>query len=142
MRRQQGFTLIEIMVVVIIIGLLAGLVGTTVISRLETARVDAAKTDLRTIEMALRMYRADNFGYPTTEMGLLALVEEPFGSDAPNWNADGYLDDDKVPVDPWGIEYQYLSPGPDGSDYELYSLGADRRPGGDEAGADISASDL
>ena len=142
MRHQRGFTLVEIMVVVIIIGLLAGLVGTTVISRLETARVDAAKTDLRTIEMALRMYRVDNFGYPTTEMGLLALVEEPVSASVPNWNSAGYLDDDEVPVDPWGTEYQYLSPGLDGSDYDLYSLGADGKPGGDEAGADISASDL
>ncbi len=142
MRHLRGFTLVEIMVVVIIIGLLAGLVGTTVISRLEVARVDAAKTDLRTIEMALRMYRVDNFGYPTTEMGLLALVEEPVSASVPNWNSAGYLDDDEVPVDPWGTEYQYLSPGLDGSDYDLYSLGADGKPGGDEAAADISASDL
>ncbi len=142
MKNQTGFTLIEIMVVVIIIGILSAVVTPMVVNRLEQARIEAAKAELRTIEAALKMYRVDNFGYPTTEMGLLALVEEPLGPDAPNWDPDGYLDDDKVPTDPWGTEFQYLSPGPDGSDYYVYTFGADRQPGGDGAKADISTSDL
>lgn len=139
---QTGFTLIEIMVVVIIIGILSAMVAPVVVGRLENARIEAAMVELRTIEGALKMYRVDNFGYPTTELGLLALVEKPLGSDGLNWNDDGYLDDDKVPIDPWGMEFQYLSPGPDGSDYYAYSFGADRQPGGDGAKADISTSDL
>ena len=139
---QRGFTLIEIMVVVIIIGILSAVVTPIVVDRLVQARIESAKAELRTIEAALKMYRVDNFDYPTTELGLIALIEKPVGSDAPNWNAAGYLDDDKVPLDPWGTEYQYLSPGPDGSDYYVYTFGADRQPGGDGAKADISTSDL
>ena len=142
MRKTSGSTLIEIMVVVIIIGVLSAIVAPTVLGRLEQARVEAAKAELKTIEGALKMYRVDNFSYPTTEAGLRALVERPLETDAPNWNADGYLGDDAVPIDPWGAEYQYLSPGPDGSKYYVYTFGADRQPGGDGPEADISTSDL
>lgn len=142
MRTQEGFTLIEIMVVVIIIGILSAIVAPKVVGRLEDARIEAAKAELRIIGSALKMYRVDNFAYPTTEMGLLALVEKPLGPEAVNWNTAGYLDDNKVPSDPWGIEFQYLTPGPDGSDYFVYSFGADRQPGGERENADISTSDL
>ena len=142
MNEQLGFTLIEIMVVVIIIGVLSAIVAPAVVGRIEDARIDAAKAELRIIESALKMYRVDNFGYPSLEEGLLALVEEPPGVNAPNWNREGYLDDEEVPHDPWGTEYQYLSPGPDGSDYYVYSFGADRAPGGAGPDADISTSDL
>ena len=142
MARQSGFTLIEIMVVVIIIGVLSAIVAPAVIGRIEDARIEAAKAELRIIESGLKMYRVDNFGYPSSELGLSALVEEPLGTIAPNWNREGYIDDDEVPHDPWGTEYQYLMPGPDGSDYYVYSFGADRMPGGEGADADISTSDL
>jgi general secretion pathway protein G len=142
MTKQSGFTLIEIMVVVIIIGMLAAIVTPKVVGRLEDARIESAKANMRTIEMAVRFYRVDNFSYPTSEMGLAALVEEPTGADAPNWRSGGYLEDERVPLDPWGQEFLYLSPGPDGSDYYVYTLGADKRPGGDGANADLSTSDL
>jgi len=140
MTRQAGFTLIEVMVVVIIIGILSAIVAPTVVSRLEDARTEAVLSELRTIEGALKMFRVDNFAYPTTEMGLRALVERPLGAEAPNWNSEGYLDDTDVPRDPWGTEFQYLSPAPDGGDFYLYSFGADRKPGGEGAGADLTAS--
>ena len=142
MPRQSGFTLIEIMVVVIIIGVLSAIVAPAVIGRIEDTRVEVVKVDLRTIASALKMYRVDNFGYPSNESGLLALIEDPRDTSAPNWNREGYLDDDEVPRDPWGTEYQYLNPGPDGSDFYVYSLGADRAPGGEDADADISTSEL
>ena len=142
MTKQDGFTLIEIMVVVIIIGMLAAIVAPKVVDRLEDARIESARANLRTIETALKFYRVDNFSYPTAEMGLIALVEEPLAADVANWRTGGYLDDDDVPLDPWGQEFLYLSPGPDGSDYYVYTLGADRRPGGDGANADMSTSDL
>ena len=110
--------------------------------KIDWARVEAAKMNLQTFDGALRFYRVDNFAYPTTEMGLVALVEEPMRSDAPNWKAGGYLDDNKIPLDPWGQEYQYMSPGLDGSDYVISSFGADRQPGGEGVAADISTSDL
>lgn len=142
MANQSGFTLIEIMVVVIIIGVLSAIVAPVVVGRIEDARVEATKVELGTISAALKMYRVDNFNYPNSQLGLLALVENPNDPSAPNWNRRGYLDDDEVPRDPWGSEYQYLNPGPDGSDYYLYSLGADRLPGGEGPDADISTSDL
>jgi len=142
MARQSGFTLIEIMVVVIIIGVLSAIVAPVVVGRIEDARVEVVKVDLRTIAAALKIYRVDNFGYPSSEIGLSALVEKPYDNSAPNWNREGYLDDDEAPRDPWGTEYQYLKPGPDGSDYYVYSFGADRMPGGEGADADISTSDL
>ena len=142
MKNQKGFTLIEIMVVVIIIGVLSAIVAPTVVTKLEDARIEAAKADIRIIATALKFYRVDNFSYPTTEMGLEALVQKPSVVDAPNWKAGGYLDDSEVPTDPWGQEYLYLSPGPDGSEYYVYSLGPDRRPGGDGNDADLTSSDL
>lgn len=140
MKKQSGFTLIEIMVVMVILGLLVAVVGPQILGRGEEARIGVAKTQLRNISSALDLYKLDNFSYPSTDQGLEALVSKPSGSpEAKNWNKNGYLP--SVPKDPWGVEYQYISPGSAGP-YDLYSLGADQREGGDEEGADISINDL
>lgn len=137
--RQRGFTLIEIMVVVVIVGILAALVVPQVMGRPDQAKVTVARGDLKTIASALDMYRLDNHVYPDTQQGLAALVERPAGSDLPNWNPDGYLR--RLPLDPWGRPYLYLSPGADGA-YDLYTLGADGREGGDGPDADLDLRDL
>ena len=137
---QQGFTLIEIMVVMVILGLLVAVVAPNILGRGEEARIGVAKTQLRNVSNALDLYKLDNFNYPSTEQGLDALVSEPSGSpDAKNWNKDGYLP--SLPLDPWENEFQYVSPGSEGP-YDLYSFGADGKDGGDEDGADISIYDL
>lgn len=139
-RPMKGFTLIEVMVVVIILGILAAIVVPRIMDRPDVARVTKAKQDIRALESALNLYRLDNYDYPTTDQGLEALVEEPTGSRAPkNWKAGGYLD--RLPLDPWGNEYQFLSPGTRG-EVDIYSLGADGRPGGDGVDADIGNWDL
>ena len=130
-QRQSGFTLIEIIVVVVIISMLAALVAPKFLGRVDDARVAAAKSDVQSISAALALYRLDNFNYPSTSQGLQALVANP--GNAKNWK--GYLD--KVPNDPWGNEYQYLSPGQKASDYDLWSNGSDGAQGGTETGADI-----
>ncbi len=135
-RSQSGFTLIEIMVVVVILGILAALVVPQVMNRPDQAKVTVAKGDIKAIGAALDMYKLDNFAYPSTQQGLEALVSRPSGNPpAKNWNRDGYLK--KLPVDPWGNPYQYLSPGSKGS-YDLYSLGADGKEGGSDNDADIA----
>ncbi|MCY1210838.1 Type II secretion system protein G [compost metagenome] len=135
-RSQSGFTLIEIMVVVVILGILAALVVPQVMNRPDQAKVTVAKGDIKAIGAALDMYKLDNFAYPSTQQGLEALVSRPSGNPpAKNWNKDGYLK--KLPVDPWGNPYQYLSPGSKGA-YDLYSLGADGKEGGSDNDADIS----
>lgn len=137
--RQSGFTLIEIMVVMVILGLLVAVVAPNILGRGEEARIGVAKTQIRNISNALDMYKLDNFSYPSTEQGLEALVSKPSGSpEAKNWNKDGYLP--SVPVDPWKTEYQYVSPGSEGP-YDLYSFGADGREGGSDGGEDISNHD-
>lgn len=137
-QHQRGFTLIEIMVVVVIIGILIGLVAPQILGRVDESRVTAARADINTLEQALEMYRLDNFQYPTTEQGLEALVAKPSGNPEPkNWNPEGYLKKGSLPVDPWGNPYQYFSPGDDNRPYDLYSLGADGREGGDGYDADI-----
>jgi len=136
--QARGFTLIEIMVVVVIIGILIGLVAPNILGRVDKARVTAAKADIATLEQALEMYRLDNHNYPSTDQGLDALVNKPSGDPEPrNWNPEGYLKKKTVPLDPWGRAYQYVSPGPDGRPYDLYSLGADGREGGEGYDADI-----
>ncbi len=130
-----GFTLIEIMVVVVILGLLAAVVIPKVMSRPDEARMVAAKADIAAISQALKLYRLDNTMYPTSEQGLLALVQKPTTSPQPNnWKTGGYLD--RVPKDPWGREYQYLSPGTRG-EIDVFSLGSDGQSGGEGNGADI-----
>ena len=139
-RRQAGFTLIEIMVVVVILGILAALVVPQVMNRPDQAKVTVAKGDIKAIGAALDMYKLDNFSYPSTQQGLDALAQKPGGNPPPrNWNADGYLK--RVPKDPWGNDYQYLSPGAKGP-YDLYSLGADGKQGGTDLNADIGNWDL
>jgi len=132
---QQGFTLIEIMVVVVILGVLAALVAPNILGRTGDARITAAKSDINSIGNALDLYKLDNHSYPSTDQGLEALVSKPSGFPEPaNWNPDGYLK--TLPTDPWGNEYLYLSPGQNGG-YDLYSLGADKREGGEGENADV-----
>ncbi|NKQ09298.1 type II secretion system major pseudopilin GspG [Pseudomonas sp. SST3] len=139
-RKQRGFTLIEIMVVVVILGILAALVVPQVMNRPDQAKVTVAKGDIKAISAALDMYKLDNYSYPSTQQGLDALVEKPGGNPQPkNWNRDGYLK--RVPKDPWGNEYQYLSPGTQGQ-FDLYSYGADGKQGGSDLNADIGNWDL
>ena len=138
--RARGFTLIEIMVVIVILGVLAALVVPSVLSRTDDARIVAAKTDLGAIRQALKLYRLDNQRYPTTEQGLTALATKPSESPVPpNWKPGGYLE--KVPLDPWGRAYQYLNPGLK-SDVDVFTYGADGAPGGTGADADIGSWDL
>jgi general secretion pathway protein G len=134
--RQAGFTLIEIMVVVIIIGLLASVAVPTVIDKLDQARVEKAKADFKSLQTALKLYRIDNFVYPTSEQGLKALVAKPSLAPVPrNWKTNGYLD--QLQVDPWGRDYLYMSPG-EGHEYDIYTLGADGVSGGEGTAADLS----
>ncbi len=128
----RGFTLIEVMVVVVILGILAAIVVPKVMSRPEDARLVKARQDIRALESALDMYKLDNFAYPSTDQGLDALVKQPSGSpEAKHWRAGGYIK--QLPEDPWGDPYQYLRPGTHG-EFDLYSLGPDRQPSDDDIG--------
>lgn len=133
--RQRGFTLIEIMVVVVIIGILAALIAPNIIGRDDQARVAAVKSDLQSISQALDMFKMDNFRYPATEPGLGALVTQP--AEARNWPQGGYLK--SQPIDPWGNAYVYVSPGVAGP-FDLKSLGADGQEGGEGYDADIDVN--
>ncbi len=132
--RQRGFTLIEIMVVVIIIGILAAIVAPNVIGRVDDAQITKAVAEISNIENALKFYRLDNFAYPTTEQGIEALVTKPNDPNVRNWKTGGYLD--RLPKDPWGNPYLYLNPGING-EIDIYTLGRDRRPDGEGIDADI-----
>jgi general secretion pathway protein G len=134
--RARGFTLIEIMVVVIIIGLLAAVIVPQVVGRVDEARVNKAKQDLQSIETALTMYRLDNFKYPTTDQGLRALVQQPSDPSIRNWRPGGYLQRGGS-KDPWGNDYQYVYPGTRGREYDLFTFGADGQTGGEGIDADI-----
>lgn len=138
-RRAAGFTLIEVLVVVLIIGILAAIVGPRVIGKTEEARRTRVVADLKSIETALDLYKLDNGVYPSTEQGLQALVTKPtVGSIPANWKDGGYLS--RVPADAWGQPYAYAHPGTR-SEYDLFSLGADGQPGGEGANADIYANE-
>ena len=138
--RARGFTLLEVMVVVVILGILAMLVVPRIISRPEEARVAAARQDVATVMQALNLYRLDNQRYPSTEQGLQALVAAPTTAPlAPDWSRGGYLD--RLPTDPWGQPLRYLSPGLHG-EIDVFSLGADGQPGGEGHDADIGSWQL
>ena len=132
--QQRGFTLIEIMVVVIIIGILAAIVAPNVIGRVDDAQIEKAKADIRNLETAMSFFRLDNFAYPTTEQGLDALVTEPNDPNIRNWKDGGYMP--RLPDDPWGRPYLYLNPGQN-AEIDIYTLGADGNPGGEGINADI-----
>jgi general secretion pathway protein G len=133
-RREHGFTLLEIMVVVVIIGLLAAVVVPQFMGRVDDARVAKAKQDIQALETGLTMYKLDNFNYPTGEEGLKALVEKPNDPNVKNWRAGGYLK--RLPKDPWGNDYQYQYPGTHG-EVDISSFGADGQAGGEGVNADI-----
>ncbi|HAO33644.1 MAG TPA: type II secretion system major pseudopilin GspG [Candidatus Competibacter sp.] len=130
--RQRGFTLIEVMVVVVILSILAAVVVPRIMDNPDKARVVKAKQDIRVIKNQLDLYRLHNFRYPTTEQGLEALVQKP--ADAQRWQEGGYLD--RLPKDPWNKPYQYLNPGQH-AQIDIYSLGADGQAGGEGVDADI-----
>jgi len=133
-RWQRGFTLIEIMVVVVILGLLAAVVVTQTVGKIDDARIAKARQDIRELETALTLYRLDNFRYPTTDQGLDALVKRPADPALVHWKDGGYVR--RMSKDPWDRPYVYESPGAHG-DFDLYSLGADGQPGGEKNDADI-----
>lgn len=135
---DKGFTLIELMVVIVILGILAGLIVPKIMGRPEEARRMKARVQIESIETALKLYKLDNGVYPSTEQGLQALVELPSVGQLPRkWREGGYLEKGKVPEDPWGNQYVYLSPGLHG-DFDLMSYGTDGEPGGEGAEADIN----
>lgn len=135
-RQQAGFSLIEILVVMVIIGILVSLVAPSVLNRVDDARLQKVEADFKAIESALSIYNLDNFTYPSTDQGLQALVSKPDGQpEARNWKKGGYLKE--MPLDPWGREYLYLSPGEDGREFDLYTLGADGVSGGEDQNADM-----
>ena len=138
-RNPGGFTLIEVLVVVAILGILAAIVVPRIMDRPDEAKRVAAKSDIAVIVNALKMYRLDNGFYPSTEQGLGALVQKPGTAPVPNnWKAGGYLDRPIVPKDPWGTEYQYLNPGVK-AEIDVFSLGADHARGGEGNAADIGS---
>ena len=139
-KRQSGFTLIEIMVVVVILAVLGALVVPKILENVDKARVTRAQSDIRAIQTALDLYRLDNFKYPTTEQGLQALVKQPADPTITNYRSGGYLP--SLPKDPWNNVYLYASPGADGRDYDITTYGRDGKPGGEGYDADISTTTL
>lgn len=134
-KNARGFTLIEVMIVVVILGILAAVVVPNVMDRPDEAKISAAKQDIAQITQALKLYRLDNGNYPTTDQGLQALVVKPTTNPVPaNWKSGGYLN--RLPKDPWGSDYQFLNPGVKG-EIDVFSLGADKTPGGEGKNADI-----
>jgi general secretion pathway protein G len=139
-RLSAGFTLIEVMVVVVILSILAAIVVPRIMDRPDEARIVKAKQDIRALEAALNLYKLDNYTYPTTEQGLEALIQTPTSPPEPkNWKPGGYVD--RLPKDPWGNDYQYLSPGQNGA-VDIYSLGADGQPGGEGPSGDVANWEL
>ena len=136
--REDGFTLVELMVVIVIIGLLATIVIINVLPNLGKANTGKARTDIATLEQALEYYRLDNMSYPRTEQGLKALVSAPAGLAQPGrYNKAGYIK--KLPNDPWGAPYEFAAPGTHGGPFDIFSLGADGQPGGEGENADIGS---
>jgi general secretion pathway protein G len=142
LRGNSGFSLIELMVVVIILGILAMYIGPKLMGRTEQAKEVQARVQIEGLETALKLYKLDNGVYPTTEQGLQALVESPDAENVlQNWRKGGYLEKGKVPKDPWGNEFIYLSPGIQG-DYDITSYGADGVPGGEDENKDINSWEI
>jgi len=140
--QRKGFTLIEIMVVVVIIGILLAIVAPRLIGRTDDARVVKAKAQIKNFETALKLFKMDNAFYPSTEQGLEALVTEPASGKIPrNYQKGGYLEKKKITLDPWGNQYVYISPGLQG-DFDIISYGADGQPGGEEYDTDITNWDI
>lgn len=133
--RAAGFTLIEIMVVVVILGILAALVLPNVMGRIGQAQGTKVKSDIMGYETALSLFKLDNFRYPTTDQGLDALVKQPADPSIRNWKEGGYIK--SLKKDPWGYAYQYVYPGTHGTEYDIFTLGADGQPGGDGENADV-----
>ncbi len=141
-RDSRGFTLIEIMVVIIILGILAVYIGPKIMGRPGQAKQVKAQVDISALETALKLYKLDNGGYPATEQGLIALIEKPETGNVPKkWKEGGYLEKGKVPKDPWGNDFVYLSPGVHG-DYDIISYGADGVPGGEGEDKDINSWEI
>jgi len=137
MLRISGFTLIELMVVIVILGILAAIIVPNIISRTDEAKVTEVKVQINNLETALKLYKLDNGQYPSTEQGIEALVEKPSTGIIPkNWREGGYLEKRRVPLDPWGNRYAYISPGLH-SDYDIISYGADGIKGGEKFDKDI-----
>jgi general secretion pathway protein G len=137
-RDHRGFTLIELMVVIVILGILAIYIGPKIMGRPEEAKQVKAKVDIVALETALKLYKLDNGVYPSTEQGLQALVEAPQAGTLPKkWREGGYLEKGKVPKDPWGNDFVYLSPGVQG-DFDIICYGADGAPGGEGTNKDIN----
>jgi general secretion pathway protein G len=142
LRKNQGFTLIEIIVVVFILSILAAIVAPRLIGRTEDAKVTEAKVQIKNFETALKLFKLDNGFFPDTEQGLEALISEPtVGRDAEKYRKGGYLEQRTLPVDSWGNPYIYISPGLEG-DYEIISLGADGMEGGEDYDSDIRNWDI
>ena len=140
MNNQKGFTLIEIMVVVIILGLLAGIVLPKILGREEEAKVSAAKVQIKSMESALDGFKLDNGFYPTTDQGLSALIKKPeVGRISDKWKEGGYLKPARIPKDPWGKDFLYFAPGNEGREYEIVSYGPDNEQGGEGKNADIES---
>ena len=139
---ETGFTLIELMVVIVILGILASFIVPRFMEEPEKAKVAKAKIQIESLASAIKMFKLDNGFYPTTEQGLKSLVEKPAVGRIPDrWRDGGYLEKQKVPKDPWGNEYVYISPSSRG-DFEIISYGADGREGGEGFDADISSQDV
>lgn len=131
---DRGFTLIEILVVIVILGILAAVIVPNIMDKPEEARIAKAKNDIAALESALNTYKLDNYTYPSTDQGLEALINKPAGQPEPrNWHEGGYLSKKKPPLDPWGNPYRYLSPGARGT-IDIYSLGPDGVPSEDDIG--------
>lgn len=142
-RANAGFTLIEVLVVLAIISILAGIVTINVVRRPGEAKVAAAKTQLRALKSAVNLYRTDHGFIPTMQQGLPALIQAPTTPPVPEkYPADGYLDTRVLPRDPWGYDFIYLAPGRRGESFEIISYGSDGQPGGEEDAADLSSSEL
>jgi len=139
---EKGFSFLELMVVVVILGILATYIAPRFMGRAEDAKVVKAKVDIAALETSLKLYKLDNSNYPTTEQGILALIEKPSTEPVPmNWKEKGYLAKARIPKDPWGREYLYLSPGIH-DDYDIISYGADGAPGGDGKNRDVNSWEL